>query len=85
MAEERPEHTRRCRGTVKTFLEGVSLEEANFLIGRIDRAIEGEDLCGPDECPCNVVHCKMAGCVVLPRILSSYRQVRTRSVLSRLS
>ena len=28
----------------KTFSEGVSLEDANFSIGRVDRAVEGEDL-----------------------------------------
>jgi hypothetical protein len=29
---------------VKTFLKGVSLEEANVLIGQIGRAIEKEEL-----------------------------------------
>ena len=32
------------KGTVKIYSEGVSLEEANVSIGRIDRAIEEEEL-----------------------------------------
>ena len=32
------------KGMVKTFSEGVSLEEASVLIGRISRAIEEEEL-----------------------------------------
>ena len=43
MVEEKTERTRRRRETVKTFAEGVSLEEASVSIGRVGRAIEGED------------------------------------------
>ncbi len=44
MVEKRLERSRMRRETVKTFSEGISLEEASVLIGRIGRAIEEEDL-----------------------------------------
>ena len=44
MVKEEPERLRGQREMVKTFLEGVSLEEASVSIGCIGQAIEEEEL-----------------------------------------
>ncbi len=44
MVEKRRERSHRRREMVNTFSEGISLEEASVLIGRIGRAIEEEGM-----------------------------------------
>ena len=67
IARIEPEWSRGRRETVKTFLEGVSLTDANVLIGWIGQAIEEEELWGC-LCFCNDVHWENGGACGSPAV-----------------
>ena len=68
---------------VNTFSEGVSLEEASVLIGRIGRAIKKEVLRG-SKYRRNDVHWKTCGAYRSPAFFLSYRLLPRWSVLGRV-